>query len=285
MSVFGRLQYAAAHASARRAMSRSTSPRVVVFTMGKSGSTAIARALEARLATRAFQVFRLEADGLAAATARYRARHPGGEGRGLRRRFPGALHLWESAFLQAHRPTEAEPWIVCTTLREPVAQAVSAYFHGSGHGHRAIGTDPSEIARAIVEDGWLRRSVRWFEREFITALGIDVYATPFPHREGWSLLTTPVARLALVRQENLDAAPRALQALLQTDELVPVSARNAAATKPYADAYGRFLEVATFPADALKWAYSSRYARHFYSTAERAQFVKRWTNSASPQRD
>lgn len=283
MSVFGRVKYAAAHASARRDMTRSPSPRVVVFTMGKSGSTAIARALEGRLGTRAFQVFRLEADGLAAATARYRARHPGGEGGGLRRRFPGALHLWESAFLQTHRPTDAEPWIVCTTLREPVAQAVSAYFHGSAHAHRAIGTDPSLIARAIVEGGWLRRSVRWFEREFIPALGIDVYATPFPHRDGWSLLTTPAARVVLVRQENLDAAPRALQALLQTDDPVPVSPHNAGTTKPYADAYARFLDVATFPADALEWAYSSRYARHFYTAAERASFVRRWTAAVDPR--
>jgi hypothetical protein len=258
-------------------MEGSGAPRVVVFTMGKSGSTAIAHALESRLGTRPFQVFRLEPGGLAAATARYRTRHPAGEGHGLRRRFPGALHLWESEFLQTHRPSADAPWVVCTTVREPVAQAVSAYFHGAEHGHRVIDSDPLEVARAIVDDGWLRRSVRWFEREFVPALAIDVYATPFPHRQGWVVLTSPAARVALVRQENLDAAPLALQTLLDSADPVPVGAHNVGATKPYADAYTQFLDAACFPADALEWAYSSRYARHFYTAAERAAFLRRWS--------
>lgn len=278
MSVFGRLRFAAARNRAVRAMARTAAPRIVVFTMGKSGSTAIARAVEAHLGVRAFQVFRLEPGALAAATARFEARNPRGEGPTLHRHFPGALHLWEAEFLQDHRPTEAEPWIVCTTVREPVAQAVSAYFHGSEHAHRARSTDvdPSEVARAIVDQGWLRRSVRWFEREFIPALGIDAFATPFPHDRGWDVLTSRAARVLLLRQENLDAAPSALQALLGSDGVVPVEPHNVGSAKAYGSAYDAFLRRGRFEPDTLDWAYGSRYARHFYTEAELSSFRDRW---------
>jgi hypothetical protein len=45
---------------------------IVVFSMGKTGSTAVARAVHEATGARVFQVFRLEADRLAEAERRYR---------------------------------------------------------------------------------------------------------------------------------------------------------------------------------------------------------------------
>ena len=57
--------------------------------------------------------------------------------RPVRRSVPGALHLWESEYLLRHPPTPAAPWTVITTVREPIAQAVSAFFHGAGGAARS----------------------------------------------------------------------------------------------------------------------------------------------------
>ena len=78
---------------------------VVVFSMGKTGSTAIARSVQDATGGRVFQVFRLEPARLAEAEERYRAQRkdaprPAGDAVA----FPGALHLWESEYLLRHLP-------------------------------------------------------------------------------------------------------------------------------------------------------------------------------------
>src|SRR4051794_32243285 len=62
---------------------RGSGPRRLVFSMGKTGSTAVARAIADATGTHVFQVFRLEPVQLAAAEDRYRVlnRHAKREGR------------------------------------------------------------------------------------------------------------------------------------------------------------------------------------------------------------
>ena len=67
--------YAASKQVALWRMHRSEPP-IVVFSMGKTGSTAIARAVRGVTDQLVFQVFRLEPERLAQAERRYRASHP-----------------------------------------------------------------------------------------------------------------------------------------------------------------------------------------------------------------
>ena len=142
-----------------------------------------------RRATRVFQVFRLDAERLAEAEQRYRARSRRarrGRGRG-RLPFPGALHLWESEYLLRHPPTPAAPWTVITTVREPVAQAVSAFFHGARVAACAAirrRRRSSRSSRRSSHEDWIRAPLRWFDREFAPALGIDVFEHPFDPASG-----------------------------------------------------------------------------------------------------
>src|SRR2546423_1666750 len=145
--------------------------RIVVFTMGKTGSTAIARAVSEATGQRAFQVFRLNAGELAGAERRYRASHrdaPRNGAEAARVPFPGALHLWETAYLLRHMPTPKVPWDVITTVREPVAQAVSAFFHsGRRSGALRNDSDVASLTERMLAEHWLGMPMRWFEREFL----------------------------------------------------------------------------------------------------------------------
>jgi hypothetical protein len=250
---------------------RRTAPPVVVFSMGKTGSTAIARAVQAATGDRVFQVFRLDAERLAQAEARYRASHERGAP------FRGASHLWESEYLLRRPPTAKAPWTVITTVREPVAQAVSAFFHGRG-GRDLLGRNPSVDALLddLVAERWVREPLRWFDREFAPGLGVDVFAEAFDPRVGHGLIETPAVRVLLLRQESLDAAPGALARLLGLDRPVPVPVRNDAGTKGYAAGYRAFLSSVRIPEPVLDEAYDSRYARHFYADDEMARFRDRW---------
>ena len=85
-------------------------PPIVVFSMGKTGSTAVARAVQDATGDRVFQIFRLDAERLAQAERRYRDRDRAAKRRGRASGpvpFPGALHLWESEYLLRHPPTPA----------------------------------------------------------------------------------------------------------------------------------------------------------------------------------
>jgi hypothetical protein len=253
-------------------MRRSRS-RFVVFSMGKTGSTAIARAVQDATGQRVFQIFRLDAQRLAQAEVRYRANAAAP--------FPGALHLWESEYLLRTPPSPSAPWTVITTVREPIAQAVSAFFHGSPR-RSLLEHVPSvdELAQVLLDEGWVRTALRWFDREFAPALGIDVFDEAFDTRCGYAVLNRPSARVLLLRQENLHAAPEVLGRFLGRPAPVAVAPRNEAASKEYAERYREFLRSVRLPAAVLDQAYGSRYARHFYADEELEQFRRRWTEGS-----
>jgi len=241
--------------------------------MGKTGSTALARAVQDATGKRVFQVFRLEAERLAQAEARYRA--------SAAPPFPGAMHLWESAHLLRQPPSEAAPWTVITTVREPIAQAVSAFFHGSGR--RGAAHPPATVEALtdeLIADGWVRTALRWFDREFAPALAIDVFGEAFDPALGHAVISRKSARVLLLRQENLRDAPQVLGEFLGFPEPISVPARNEAAGKEYAARYREFLRSVRLPPAVLDQAYGSRYARHFYSDEELGQFRRRWAEGS-----
>ena len=255
-------------------------PPVVVFSMGKTGSTAVARAVRDATGDRVFQIFRLDAERLAHAERRYRVNNR--EAKRLGRDpgtlpFRGALHLWESEYLLRHPPTPVAPWTVITTVREPIAQAVSAFFHGAvRRGALNDGSTVATLTDAFVAEGWVRAPLRWFDREFAPALGIDVFEHPFDITRAHGVIETPSVRVLLMRQENLATAPDALAAFLGLPQPVPVAVRNEAAQRADAAMYRDFLANARLPMSLREKAYGSRYARHFYADEELARLHERW---------
>jgi hypothetical protein len=259
---------------------RRTEPPLVVFSMGKTGSTAIARAIHDATGDPVFQVFRLEPERLAQAEQRYRAARP-------RAPYPGARHLWESTYLLRQPPRADAPWTVVTTVREPVAQAVSAFFHSQGRrpqlDREPAGSGPSvdQLVAELAAGRWARPPVRWFDLEFAPGLGIDVYDHPFDPAAGSAVIETPAVRVLLLRQESFGAAPAALARFLGRPEPVPVPARNESSTKGYGPRYAEFVASARLPDELLDQAYGSRYAGHFYADSERERFRRRWRDGAT----
>ena len=261
-------------------MARRGAP-LVVFSMGKTGSTAIARAVETATGRGVFQVFRLEPARLREAEQRYRRRRretatdapPGNP-------FPGAYHLWESDHLARHPPTARSPWTVITTVREPMAQAVSAFFHSLRQSGAL--TDDASIASLtdrFVTENWVRPPLRWFEREFRPAVGVDALGGPFDPTLGYAIVEHPAVRLLLLRQESFDGAPPVLASFLGLGAPVAVARRNDGATGPLAATYRRFLDEARLPPGLLAEAYDSDYALHFYGKDEIEQFRRRWSRT------
>ncbi len=267
-------------------MARRRESPIVLLSMGKTGSTAIAHAVHEATTRPVFQVFRLEPARLRAAEQRYRERQATARSRGARSRaddakrnpFPGAHHLWESDHLLRHPPSPKSPWTVITTVREPVAQAVSAYFHAARRSG-ALADSPSVkvLSDRFVSEHWLRAPQRWFDREFGTAVGFDAFAQPFDPSAGHGIVETPAVRLLLLRLESFGCAPSVLASFLGLAEPVLVPRRNDGASGQFAPIYREFLGAARLPERLLYEAYSSRYAQHFYAPGEIAQFRQQWS--------
>ena len=235
-------------------MARRAGPPLVVFSMGKTGSTAVARAIADATGEYVFQVFRLRGADLPAAERRYRdARRHRSDRAPVA--FPGALHLWEAEF---------------------VAQAVSAFFH-AGRGRAAFdGATVASLNEDFDAEDWIRRPARWFDREFAPALGIDAYASPFDTVAGLGMIETPAVRVLLIRQEDLGRVSETLGRFLGLGRPVPVPARNEASSQAYGAIYREFVRGIRLPVAVLDRAYGSRYARHFYTPVEIGRYRQAW---------
>lgn len=261
-------------------MRRGRGTPTVVFSMGKTGSTSMARSLRDAIGTPVFQVFRLDADALHAAERRYRdslrraralsrAAAPAG--------YPGALHLWESQFLLRRPPTPDSPWNVITIVREPMAQAVSAFFHSAGRlGHLYEGATVESLTAAFVDNDYQRPPLRWFSREFKPALGLDVFGQPFEPGRAWGVVSTPSVRVLLLRRENLDLAPAAVAEFLGLSAPLAMTRENIAGDKTYAGLYQDFVREVRLPKEMLESVYASRFARHFYAQDELCRYREAW---------
>jgi hypothetical protein len=252
-------------------MSRLSGAPVVVMTMGKTGSTSVVHALRGVLDRPVFHVHRLTHGSVSAAEGRYRRTEP----------QTRPHHLWESEFLLGRLPTPDAPWDVVTMTREPLAQAVSAFFQPGG---RAIDlrTDSVDVlARTFADQTDYRNPLRWFDREFEPGLDIDVYGYAFDPQRGYGTIETPSTRVLILRTESMAAAPEALAEFFGLLDPVVVPRDNTASNKAYAETYRSFVAEAVIPREILERAYNARYTRHFYSDAEIDAFRRSWEHAAA----
>jgi hypothetical protein len=236
----------------------------VVFSMAKTGSSAVVAGLRAAGHRDVFHVHDLDPSFLRREESEYRW-----SGRPWR--------IWDAQQLLRRPPTEEAPWRVVSIVRDPIAQSVSAFFQPAvrrGYLHPGA-TVASLLAR--FGDRLDHPPLRWFETHLEPALGIDVYAEPFDVEARRQLVVTPTVRLLLLRCEDLDVAPAALAELLEAPDPIPIPRVNVGAEKDYAAAYADFV-AAVRPTEAqLDAAYGSRPVQHFYRPEEAAGFRRSWS--------
>jgi hypothetical protein len=177
---------------------------------------------------------------------------------------------------------------VITLVREPVANNVSMFFQLL---RRYIGPDvePSECATdkligIFIEKYMHARPLTWLDAEVKTHFGIDIYQHPFPIEQGYTTITRENVSLLLLRCELDDRTKaRAIADFIGLDEFEIVRS-NTRSEKPEAEKYEEFKRMIRVPPALLDLMYDSKFARHFYSKAERDHFRKRWSggdNAAS----
>ncbi|MGI9333603.1 MAG: putative capsular polysaccharide synthesis family protein [Gammaproteobacteria bacterium] len=268
---------------------------IVVYTVGKVGSTTISRSLVASGVKRTIHhVHWLVPERLADCDAFYRAadRRHRGTARALRFR-PGFVWLGQYVSRQIGLEPNRQ-WQVVTLVRDPLARNASAFFQNLGSffdywiEQEIAAKGVERVAQELVTlfvDAYVKGTVptavdgdpiSWFEQELQPVFGVDVYCAPFPRHEGFEIYESANARVLVLRLEDLEAcAERAFQRFLGLENYRPARS-NVGERKPYAAVYKRFLELIRLPEEYLEYLYNSRYCTHFYTQSELAGFRARW---------
>ncbi len=247
---------------------REEGPPTVVYAMGKSGTTAVARALRRAGVPNVSQVHNLRTMILEGVEREYVAGDPSAR----------PHHIWDAQALLFRPASPERPWTVISTVRDPIAIAVAAFFQAAERrGH--LGPDATVASLADAFGGAWDGPLDWFDVQMRKVLGIDVYAHPFDPAVGHATITTDSVRLLLVRQEDLRAPETAVAigAHVGRPGTIELRTANVGAEKSYAALYRAFLREMRPPPDAIERVCASRVVQHFYSPAEIDALRARWS--------
>ncbi len=243
---------------------------VIVFQMGKVGSTSVASSFPTTRHPVSVQTHHLHGPRIERAKEWSRER-------GL----PLRAHFFHAEAVARRVVERGRPFKLITLVREPVGRSVSNFFHNF---ERFVGvpvdasTHSTEaLVEILVEHERQLDESRWFQREFEPALGVDLYAHPFPHAAGAQVVPSGHGEILVLRLETPDAEKEAAIASFLGDPDFTLATANVGDANVYGDGYQAFRDAAVLPDDFLDRKLSSGYARHFYTDEERAEIRARWS--------
>lgn len=243
---------------------------VVVYQMGKVGSSSIENSLMRALERPVFHVHMMNPENI--------KRHFNNL---LHQRNPIPDHLITGKLLHKAIITRNREAKFITSVREPIARNISAFFQNI-----------SILAPEISNSEWLSVDeltsiflqryphtvpLNWFDREIAQTLRIDVYAHSFPKEKGYMQLSNGNFDLLILKSELDDRAKeREIASFL---DLSSFSLRryNVAAEKSYAEMYQSFVRNIQLPTFYINAMCDAKFTRHFYTDSEINRMRTRWT--------
>jgi hypothetical protein len=185
-----------------------------------------------------------------------------------------------------HRRLDRDQFVI-TGVRDVLSRNISAFFQNFADPASPwwyFGTrDDIEHARMkdLIEFFNARHPAHlhdivepWFDR-FGDAVGVDLFAQAFPMERGCLEIEAPV-NVFVYRIEDLQRRGPDLARFLGKPEL-SIRPRNVGSQKWYAQKYRDFTANYKPDRDVLDTVYGSRIMRHFYSRAERTSAISKWT--------
>ena len=259
-----------------------TNTAVIIYQMGKVGSTSIHNSLEeASLQLPIYKVHFLSDEGMAHAVEFHQ--------KTLKIPWENTPHIQTSEFLREKIQTDpGSQWKVITLVRDPVMREVSEFFQyvhsmypelldeaGNIEKERAIKLLQTRLMFYNPEKNY---TCRWFDMEIKGMFGLDVYAHPFDTEKGYSILQHGNVELLILRLEDLNENfSEAIGQFLALESPIELIRSNMRAEQKRGSTYEQVRQELTLRESVCRKIYSSKYAQHFYSETEIERLIQKWS--------
>jgi hypothetical protein len=270
---------------------RCRKPPVIVYQMGKVGSSTIQRSLKAlNLDVPIFHVHYLSKSRVEE-LEKERQKYFRTEKFGLLKR------PWMYQFLREEliKRFDGKKWKILSLTRDPVARNISAFFENlefkqiSEQTEFEVKSDYYNIDPIIIKSDDLEKlailffdrfkhdsPLDFFDRELKSVFGIDVYSSDFPKTKGYKIYSGEKADAVIIKLEYLNQCVQlAFKEFLNLENFTLINT-NIGNQKDYAAFYSQFKDFIIFPNHYLNKMYQSKYMQHFYSDEEIKQFRYKW---------
>ncbi|HLR38619.1 MAG TPA: putative capsular polysaccharide synthesis family protein [Chitinophagaceae bacterium] len=271
---------------------------VLVYTMGKVGSTSISNSLKSQL--KGYSVYNvhwlnksnLRADQQFHKKLYHEHKNNGKESNVLPDYIIRGFYVSD---LISNSNPNSDKHKVITLVRDPVAREVSSFFQNSerffGINFEGIDKSNQEATLERLIDVFLNDFISrngidfldadpltWFDEEIEKVFNVNVYDSQFPKGKGYMLFKNDGVDVLLIRLEDLNRCFSEASAQLLGKEQKIIKSKNTAGKKNYSSIYAAFKNRLELPEWYLDKMYESKYAKHFYTPNERLGFREKWTD-------
>lgn len=250
---------------------------IIVFQMGKVGSTSIVTSLQSLdLGRPIFHVHAL--------VEAHRKHSEVRINLSPRQYFKRSKNALISQYLEKEihrsRKRRASPfkkkWKVITLIRDPVAQNISSFFQivdlyvkdvfERYHNKQLEIKDLTSLFLEQYSPDCVFNN--WFDLELKPVFDIDVYANTFPKANGYEIYRGEVADVLLIKLENLNqCVSEAFYHFLGLENFTLIN-KNIAQDKKYSSAYKEFKNTVNLPDSYINAIYALKQVQHFYTQEE-----------------
>lgn len=257
-------------------------PPVLIYQMGKVGSTTILYSLkEARLKNPVIHIHFISND-----IKKYREAH---ERAGIR---PPPYQFFLGEALNNMIPKiKKRGSTIISLVRDPVALAVSDVFQNPLFAGPQIMDKSGNFLPQIVVQPLKERLTtgsvvgymeNWFDKELNGVFGIDVFKKPFPVNDGFSFYRNGHIHALVIRLEDLSKkGPFVIAKLLRFSKPIKLLRRNVREMSEEGRAYQNVLSTLKLDPTLLESIYSSKLVRHFYSEDLIHTFTSKWSTATT----
>lgn len=261
--------------------------KIIIYQMGKVGSTTIWRSLESsNLDVPIYHIHNLSPDII-------NKRVEYGKVNFLKRRF--IYHEFIQAEYLRHEIDKERinrSWRVVTLARDPIAQMVSSFFQKL-ETEIPLGLDYREKIKTVGKDSTLEELIErfhtsyvynpdwehpfeWFNHELRDNLGIDILMEPSLADKNYHVYSATTSEVLLLKLESLnDCYQNAFQEFLGLRNFNLVES-NVGSQKLYKDIYREFIKRIDLPIDYIDKVYNHELIKHLYSDSDLEKFYRRW---------
>jgi len=252
---------------------------IIIYQMGKVGSTTIYQTIKYNLKNPVFHVHFLSATKISLIRKRYQSAGVDSN----------PLHIRESIFLEGFYWKDSFlKWNIITLVRDPITAKLSHMFHNPRVHHTYLfdenGNLDKERALQITYDRLMNFNVKtdyvcnWINDELNNFLKIDLYSCPFDKILGYGVLKSKKNNVLVMQMESINNCfNNSLIEMGLTKNNLNIRRVNENIEKEFSLLYKFVKDNLKLPSSKVREIYSSKYAQHFYSSEYIERQIERWS--------